>query len=296
MTPEPASVIADLAARRAQAEEQAGGVRFEAPASGKGAPRLVLPATPAAEDTAGQARWLTAVFNLHPAHPVTGAARQGRSAGHVVLRRHDAPPIRFEPASRLNTPARLVEDLEDHKQAYDPETYGLKTEHTRQIVHVVRMLCGAQQGISDQEETASIVGVYLQGAQAVEGHGTYGTGSARYEAAAALQRDLDDRGLPCTPPRYLVDRDTGELVVRVQDLGDVARRHIGSSIARGWLDARMIDLGWQRVRLDGHALPGREGRSGPHLRVDVFRGHLPAAEPRVGGHAITSGNAPSVTT
>lgn len=274
---EPAPVIASLAAKRAQAEEQAHGVRFEAPASGKGAPRLVLPPAPNVEDTGAQARWLTGALNLHPAHPVTGAQHQGArgGAGHVVLHRHDAPPLRFEPASRINTPARLDEDLAWQKLPLDPENYGFKTEHARQIVHVVRMLCGASQSASDQDETAAIVGVYLQGAIPVEGHSTYRTGTGRYEAAMALQREIDDRGLPCSPPRYLLDADTGEYVIRVQDLGDVARRQLGSSVARGWLDARMLDLGWQRVRLDGHALPGRAGRTGPHLRTDVYRGHLP---------------------
>jgi hypothetical protein len=35
-------------------------------------------------------------------------------------------------------------------------------------------------------------------------------------------------------------------------------------------------LGWTRVRLDGRKQPGRRGLAGPHARIDVYRGHLPA--------------------
>lgn len=252
-------------------------VTFAQPVSGTGAAKLHLPAAPSQLDPAAQARWLTSVFNLNPARPIVSAEHQGvrGAAGHVVLRRFEAAPIRFEPASRLNTPARLVEDLDWQKEPGDGESYAYKTEHARQIVYVVRMLCGASKAGSDQDETAGIVSVYLQGAQLIEGLGTYGGGSGRYEAAAALQRDVDDRGFPSSPPKYLIDKDTGEYVVRLQDLSETARRYVGSSLARGWLDARMTDLGWPRVRLDGHAISGRDGRGGHHLRCDVYRGHLP---------------------
>lgn len=220
----------------------------------------------------------------HRAQPASLPPRQRRPAPGRARRRRPrrpAPPRRgaaaLEPASRINTPARLDKDLTWQKLPIDPENYGYKTEHARQIVYVVRMLCGASQSASDQDETAAIVGVYLQGARRVEGHSTYRTGTGRYAAAMTLQRAIDDRGLPCTPPSYLLDADTGEYVIRVQDLGDVARRQLGSSVARGWLDARMLDLGWQRVRHDGHALPGRQRVGNPHARVDTYRGHLPAS-------------------
>ena len=75
--------------------------------------------------------------------------------------------------------------------------------------------------------------------------------------------------------RYLVDANTGELVIRVGDLQAAARSHIGSSLPRGWLDARMRALGWERRALDGHAVDGRAGRIGPHARTFVYCGHIP---------------------
>jgi hypothetical protein len=81
---------------------------------------------------------------------------------------------------------------------------------------------------------------------------------------------------PSGGPRYLIDAKTEELVIGVADLADAARGHTGSSLRRGWLDARMDGLGWRRIRLDGHALSGREGRKGPHAGVSAYRGHLSA--------------------
>jgi hypothetical protein len=67
-------------------------------------------------------------------------------------------------------------------------------------------------------------------------------------------------------------------VLRVSDLATAARRQLGS-LPRGWLDARMRGIGWQRVELRGFGLPGRQGRrQGPHARVNVYRGHLPLDE------------------
>ena len=277
---EPAPVIADLAARRAKAEAQGDGVRFEAPPSGKGAPRLVLPRTPDALDTSAQARWLTAVFNLDPARPIVSGQRHGKRgpAGHIVLHRHNGQEVRFEPASRTNTGSRLREDLNGYKLPGDGTTYVYRDEHAQQITDVLRDFCAVTELESERDETAGIVGVFLQNAEPVEGHGTYGASTGRYEAAVALQRAQDERGQPCVAPRVLIDCDTGELVIRVQDLNEVARKQIGSSLARGWLDARMADLGWSRVRLDGHGLAGRVRQGNPHARVDVFRGHLPATE------------------
>src|SRR5579863_4382645 len=69
--------------------------------------RLELPTVPAYDDTAGLCAWLTAVFNLDSSHPVDGAVREGRRGpdGHVAIHRRNAPPVRFEPASRINAPA-----------------------------------------------------------------------------------------------------------------------------------------------------------------------------------------------
>jgi hypothetical protein len=79
----------------------------------------------------------------------------------------------------------------------------------------------------------------------------------------ALRRAVDEQtGRAIGPARYLIDANTGEYVIAVSDLNEAARRHVGSSIPRGWLPGRMDAMGWRRVTLDGHALPGRDGRSG----------------------------------
>ena len=72
---------------------------------------LVAPEVPARTDVAGLCAWLTLMFNLDPAHPITGGRRQGAAGpeGHVALTRADAPEIRFEPVTRTNTPAKLIE-------------------------------------------------------------------------------------------------------------------------------------------------------------------------------------------
>ncbi len=244
-------------------------------------PKLLLPQKPGVDDTAGLCAWLTAVFNLSRARRITSGHHEGLrgAAGHVVLKRHDAPPIRFEPASRINTPARLIEDLSWQVLPDDGAVHALKGEHCREIAHVVRMLCGATKAISDEEETASLVIAFLGGAVQREGHTTYGTTEQRYEAATALQRDTDEHtGRPLGPARYLIDTNTGEYVIRIQDLGESFRRQLGSGLARGFIDGRMAGLGWTRAQLDGHAQPGRAGRSGPHARCQVYRGLLPTSD------------------
>lgn len=238
--------------------------------------KLVLPAIPAADDVAGQCAWLTSVFNLAAAHPITGGVRQGlRGAlGHAELRRADAPPLRFEPASRINQPARLIEDLSWQSLRSDGAVHALKAEHCRLIAHVVRMLADQAQALDEQDEARGILGTFTSSAEPIEGLTTYGTTAQRYEAASALQRDVDDGRLG-GQARYLVDLNTGELVIRVSDLADAARRHVGSSLPHGWLDGRLEALGWARVQLQGYAQPGREGRGGPHARTIVYRGLLP---------------------
>jgi hypothetical protein len=244
-------------------------------------PKLVLPGVPAPDDLRGLATWLTSVLQLDHQHPVTGAAHQGLRGqdGHVVIHRADARDIRFEPAASLMTARRLLPILTWQLLPTDREPYGFKDEHARRIAHVLRLLCGAAEQATEAEETAAIVATYLQSAELIEGLTTYGTGAQRYEAARALRRMLNPHtGGPGGPPRYLVDASTGELVIRVSDLQDAARRHTGSSLPRGWLDGRMADLGWQRRRIDGRAVDGRAGRHSDHVRVDVYRGHMPAEE------------------
>lgn len=238
--------------------------------------KLHLPPLPAGEDPAACCAWLTAALALDPRHPVTAARHEGLrgAAGHAVLARHDAPPLRFEPAARINTPMRLVEDRTWQAIPSDGPVPPYKAEHSRQIAHVVRQLCGVSRAQTDEQETAGIVATFLQVATMAEGYTTYGTSAQRYEAARALGRHAQD-GHADPYPRYLRDSQTGEIVIAVGDLADTARRHVGSSLPRGWLDARMEGLGWQRVRLDGHAEPGRAGRSSHHATVIGYRGHLP---------------------
>lgn len=239
--------------------------------------KLLLPEIPSVEDTPGLCKWLTSAFNLDPAHPITGGIHEGLRGpdGHVVLNRVDAVAIRFEPASKINTPARLIETLSWWKLPTDGMIHPLKADHCRQISHVARMLCGAHRGMTEAQEADAIVAEHMHRSEPVEGHTTYGGTGQRYEAAMALRRVVDDvTGRPVGSARYLIDFNTGELVVAVSDLADAARRHVGSSLPRGWLDARMETLGWSRVTLQGYGQPGRAGRQGPHARINAYRGHL----------------------
>ena len=64
--------------------------------------KLKLPELPDPPEPAELAAWLSGVFTLDPAHPITGAERLGAWGpdGHVVLPRRGAPEIRLEPVSR----------------------------------------------------------------------------------------------------------------------------------------------------------------------------------------------------
>jgi hypothetical protein len=245
--------------------------------------KLILPDAPAVDDVAGHCAWLTAVFNLDPRHPITGGKLEGLLGpdGHVVLSRAGAQPLRFEPAARINTPMRLIETLAWRSLPSDGKVPALKGDHCSDIAYVVRMLCGIGTAQTDEQYTAGIVGTFMQAAQLVElktkdGAApltTYGTSGQRYEAAMALRRIANDTGR-LGGPRYFRDSSTGELVIAVSDLADAARRHMGASLPRGWLDARLSALGWRRINLDGHQLPGRDGRQGPHARISAYRGFL----------------------
>ncbi len=243
-------------------------------------PKLILPDVPVPDNPAGLAAWLTSVLRLDARHPVTGAVHQGlRGAeGHAKISRAEAPSIRFEPAGAVNTARRLLPILSWQLLPTDGEPYGFKDEHARKIAHVLRLLCGISAELTEAQETIGVLGTFLSGAHVVEGHTIYGTGSERYQAAIAIQREEDERtGRPVGPGRYLIDKSTGELVIRVSDLQEAARRHAGSSLPRGWLDGRMQDLSWERRRVDGRAVDGRTGRHSPHARVTVYIGHPPAA-------------------
>jgi Bifunctional DNA primase/polymerase, N-terminal len=269
--PKPDADLVALADDIAGRYEPTPGKRYAVGYDDKG--KLRLPEKPAADDIDGMCGWLTGVFSLDPAHPIVGGERQGLHGpdAHVVLRRRGALPLRFEPVTRIANPTRLREVLEGCMLHTDGEPPGFKNEHTYAIAHVVRMLCGHSERLSAEAETVGLVGDFLSDAKPVEGFTTYGTSGRRYEAALQLQRPagLDEA------PRYLVDSDTGEFVVRVGDLAAMVRRRYGG-LKRGWLDGCMAAIGWRRVEVQGYGLPGRGGRrQGPHLRANVYRGFLP---------------------
>jgi hypothetical protein len=170
--------------------------------------KLVLPEPPPNRDAAGQCRWLTSVFNLDPSRPITGGRREGLRGpeGHIALTRADAPAIRFEPASKMNTPAKLIETLTWRMIDTDGAVHALTGAHCRQITYVVRMLCGAHEAMTEADEAIAIVGDFMLGAVAVEGLTSYGNGQQRYEAAVGLRRETDEAtGRPIGPTRYLID-------------------------------------------------------------------------------------------
>jgi hypothetical protein len=244
--------------------------------------KVVFPALPEHHDHAGLCGWLTSVFARDPSYPITGAEWQGLRgpAGHVVLNRAGgAPPIRFEPVAHVNAPMRLVETLSWQRVPTDRPLFAFKADHCRQIAYVIGCLADATATASAEDEAAGIVSTFMLSAQEVEGFRTYGATAQRFEAAVALRRPLDEHvGRAIGPPRFLRDADTGEFVIAVSDLGEAARRHVGSTLPRGWLDARMQALGWARVEIQGYAQHGRRGRSGGHARIYAFRGHLPGGE------------------
>jgi hypothetical protein len=253
--------------------------RFEVTWDDRKPPKPVLPPLPAKDDLAGQCGWVAAALNLDPAHPITEAVHQGLSggAGHVELRRLDADCIRFEPASKIGSASKLADELVWQLLPSDGEPFPWSNHQAVKIARVVKLLCGTSRKRTTAQETALVVITYVEAAEEVTGH-TYGSGGQRYEAAVSLRPVLNEYERPLRQ-RYLVDQDTGEYVIRVGDLARTARQIVGGSIPYGWLDARMEAFGWERRRLDGHALPGRAGRQGDHARADVYRGHLPEPEP-----------------
>ena len=238
------------------------------------------PTIPARDDLAGLCAWLTEVFDLDPQHPVKGAVHQGRRGpdGHVVVQRVDAPEIAFEPASQINAPTKLIPALSWQLLPTDGPVRAFKGDHCRDISYVLRMLCGTSASMAREQEADAIVSTFTSAATPVYQRTTYGSSAQRYEAAVSLRRDEDRiTGHRHGPARYLIDANTGELVIAVSDLQEAARRHEGSSLPRGWLDARMEAMDWERITLASYGLPSRNGRTGPHARIDAYRGHRLAA-------------------
>lgn len=228
----------------------------------------VLPKPPEPGDLSGQCSWTTNVLHLDEAHPVTRAVHQGLSGalGHVVIERLDAPEIRFEPASKISSSQKLADELVWQLLPGDGDPYPWSNAQATTIARMIWLLCGTVKTATTKAETAHIVSTFIDAAAQQEGH-THGNAAQRAEMAFLLR---PSEGAPC----YGTDVDTGELVVRVSDLQRAARDIVGSSVPYGWLDARMDSLGWQRIRLDGRALPNGSAKRGQHIRADVYRGFL----------------------
>ena len=237
--------------------------------------KLILPPTPDHDDHPALCRWLTVAFNLDPHHPVTGAARRGLHGPKgqaYVYRAGGAPAIAFDPISTLANAPRLIETLAFQTIATDGVVRDFKPVHCRQIAHVVSMISAVEGAITESQLAAGIVGDLTMIGEEVTGLTTRGTSQQRYEAACAFMRPTDEWGRRSDRPRYLVDAVSGELVISVGELATVARGHIGGSLTRGYLEGIMEELGWQRLRLQGHerVRPDR----GRHRRIDVYRGVL----------------------
>lgn len=234
--------------------------------------KLLLPEVPAPGDLAGLLAWTTSVLQLDPQHPATAVAHHGVRGqdGHVEIRRAGVKAVLFEPQAAIYSARRMRPMLDSQLGPTDGKPYGFKDEHCADIAYVLRLAYGVCEAPDAAQEAAGIVGTFLSYAESIEGLTTYGTPAQRHEAVESMRSSV------MSPPRYLIDNNTGEFVIRVSDLQEAGRRHVGSSLARGWLDARMQQLGWSRPQLQGYARPGRDGRRGPHTRCDVYRGHLPS--------------------
>lgn len=234
--------------------------------------QLKLPPVPPLDDVPGLCLWLTCALNLDRQHAIHGGRRCGLRgpSGRAELFRVEAPPIIFEPVSRINTPLRLIENLTWATIPTDGPVPAYKGEHCRLIAHAVRLLCGAYETLSEEQETGGIVSTFLQYAieiDATKPVTTYGSTAERHDVAVALRRDEFGH------PRYARDANTGEYLIAVNELQDAARRYIGSSRPHGWLDGRMEAFGWRRVTVSGYDKAPDGGR-GKHARIDVYRGLL----------------------
>ena len=210
---------------------------------------LILPPTPNHDAHADLCRWITVSFNLDRQHPIHQGRRDGLPGprGHAVLLRVDAPEIRFEPITVLGEPRPLLTTLNAYAIPTDGAAYTFKTGHAAQVFHVVRMLCAIGAALSAEQETWGIIGDLQAIGEPIEGFTLRGTVPQRYEAAGALGRPADDYGRPVGRPRYLIDAQSGEIVVMASELQTIARRYIGATLAHGWLDARIRGIGWERV-------------------------------------------------
>lgn len=241
----------------------------------KGKPQL--PEVPRVDDRAAQATWLTAALRLGPQHPITSGQHLGElgGGGIVRLKRYDAPDLRFDPASLIGKQDALHEALVWQRAEFDEKPIAWQKKDAQTIAWVVSCLCRRSSEAATRHSADVVVTTLIATGQRVDGCTTYGTSAQRYEAGASIVPEIDQYGR-IVRRRYLVDEETGEYAVRVSDAAHVARQLHGA-LRRGWLDGVFEEYGWQRITLEGHALPGRDGRRGPHHRSDVYRGRLPEA-------------------
>jgi hypothetical protein len=233
----------------------------------------ILPDLPTYRDLDGQRAWMTAVLHLDPKRPIVGGTHSGLAGGrgHITLDRLDAPAIEFNPASRIGKGDTLGGDLVWQLDPSDGEPYPWTNLQATKIARVVRLMCDASRAVTSRQETVQILTTYIEAAEEVEGN-TYGTTGERYEAAVLLRPELDEHG-NVRVRRYLIDTTKPMIVIRVSDLAHVARQVTGSTLAHGWLDAQIDRFGWERARLQGQSIHGREGRvRGRHGGADVYRG------------------------
>jgi hypothetical protein len=232
-----------------------------------------LPQVPDLGDTPGLCAWLTKMFGLDPSKPIIGGERKGLRGpeGRIELYRAGAPMIPFEPARTVNQPPRLIEVISNYAIPTDGKVPPLKAVHSADIALAIRRLCGESHQLSDEDEMLGIIGAFLAGdVEPVEGFTTYGDGPQMYEAAVALGHRRDTHtGRPFETARFLVDRNTGELVIGVGDLAAAARRHLGVGLRHGWLDGRMDSVGWKRLMIEGWKEPGHRGG---HRKYQAYRG------------------------
>ncbi len=261
----------------------------------RGARKMVLPKPPKPDDILGHCAWLTVAYNLDYQHPINEARWFGPrgSKGIVVLKRKDAPDLRFEPAGAMYTPGRMIAELGGHKIPTDHGTLGYSQAHCSQIADVVGMLARRTADAEQASTTWGAVYAYLDAAIPQTDCTTYGDTRERFKAAGALAGMTYDETRRQHIPHYLVDARTGhradpetgevidqdqlpEYVLPVEGFLGAARKYTGDVLSVGTLNAWVEEIGWERITIQGYRSTGRAARSEPggHRRVYGYRGRL----------------------
>src|SRR4051812_43104893 len=179
--------------------------------------KFSLPSLPGGREPLELCEWLTRAFALDADHPITDAVHgTGGADGYIRLNRRGAKPMRFEPAKTISVPMRLRAERPWQTIATDQPTPPYTAADCTAIADVIGWLCRAEREENQREEILGVVGVFMAGADEVQGYTTYGRGPERAEAVGALR----PRG---AAPHYLIDRNTGEIVIRADDLASSAR-------------------------------------------------------------------------